>query len=114
MGFTIRRSDVAEVKPRLSEAMASLGADIRVDENVGKVSLIGMGLLNRPEYTARMMSALSAADIPTSWISTSQLRTSVTTPLASTAAALSALHREFSPEWGEIAKDEIAREETHA
>jgi aspartate kinase len=102
MGFTIRRSDVREVQPRLQEALADVGAEIRIDENVGKVSLVGMGLLNRPQYTARMMSTLSSANISTSWISTSQLRTSVTMPLAHTKAAISALHREFEPEWNEI------------
>src|SRR5262249_7057484 len=76
MGFTMRRKDSEEALSTVRQAMAGIGATIRVDENVGKVSLIGMGLLNRPEYVARMLSALSAAGISTSWISTSQIRTS--------------------------------------
>jgi len=95
MGFTVRRSDVPEIRPALEEALAALGGAVVVEANVGKLSLIGMGLLNRPEYTARMLAALSTAGIHTSWISTSQLRTSVTVPLDRLLDAVHILHREF-------------------
>lgn len=95
MGFTIRRSDVAEVGPALARAAAEHGGDIRVDEDVAKVSLIGMGLLNRPEYVARMTAALAAAGIATSWVSSSQLRASVTVPADRRVQALGLLHKEF-------------------
>jgi aspartate kinase len=95
MGFTVRRTDVTETLPTIRDAMAGVGATIRVDENVGKLSLIGMGLLNRPEYTARMLSALADAGIFTSWLSTSQIRTSVVIPLDRVLGAVQLLHDEF-------------------
>ncbi|HEX2298503.1 MAG TPA: ACT domain-containing protein, partial [Pseudonocardiaceae bacterium] len=95
MGFTMPRKDVHEALRGMRDAMHGLGATIRVDENVGKLSLIGMGLLNRPEYTARMLSALSSAGIPTSWVSTSQLRTSVVIPQDRVLDAVRLLHDEF-------------------
>jgi aspartate kinase len=95
MGFTMRRTDVDEVLSTVRDAMNELRAAIHIDENVGKLSLIGMGLLNRPEYTARMLSALSTAGIPTSWLSTSQLRTSVVIPLGRMLDAVQLLHDEF-------------------
>lgn len=95
MGFTMRRKDVGETLSTIREAMAGVGATIHVDENVGKLSLIGMGLLNRPEYTARMLSTLAAADIPTSWLSTSQIRTSAVIPLDRVLGAVRLLHDEF-------------------
>jgi aspartate kinase len=95
MGFTMRRKDSEEALSTVRQAMAGIGATIRVDENVGKVSLIGMGLLNRPEYVARMLSALSAAGISTSWISTSQIRTSVVIPQDRVLGAVRLLHEEF-------------------
>jgi aspartate kinase len=95
MGFTMRRADVAKTLSAVHDAMTGLGATIHVDENVGKLSLIGMGLLNRPEYTARMLSALNAANIPTSWLSTSQIRTSVVIPLDRVINAVRLLHDEF-------------------
>lgn len=95
MGFTLRRGEAADIESALREALATAGADLRVDDQVAKVSLIGMGLLNRPEYAARMVAALSAVGVPTGWIWTSQLRVSVIVPLASGTDAVTALHREF-------------------
>jgi aspartate kinase len=93
MGFTVRRSDVVEVRLALEKAAEDGG--VRVDEGVAKVSLIGMGLLSRPTYVARMLAALATADIPTSWVFTSQVRASVTVPRDRVAAAVALLHQEF-------------------
>jgi aspartate kinase len=95
MGFTIRRSDVDDVRAALEKATGSRGGDVRVDDTVGKVSLIGMGLLNRPVYVARMTAVLAAAGIATSWVSTSQLRASVTVPRDRVCDAVTLLHEEF-------------------
>jgi aspartate kinase len=95
MGFTIRRSDLGDVRAPLERHVRGADGVVHVDENVGKLSVLGMGLLNRPAYTARMLSALTAAGIPTSWISTSQLRTSAVIPLDRLAEAVLLLHREF-------------------
>jgi len=93
MGFTVRRSDVVEVRLALEKAAEDGG--VRIDENVAKVSLIGMGMLSRPTYVARMLAALSTAEIPTSWVFTSQVRASVTVPRDRVAAAVALLHEEF-------------------
>jgi aspartate kinase len=95
MGFTIRRSKVGQVRAALHRLAAGFGGGAHFDEDVGKVSVVGMGLLSRPEYTARFMAALAGAGIPTSWISTSQARLSVIVPQDRTAAAVDAVHREF-------------------
>jgi aspartate kinase len=95
MGFTIRRSQADSVRVPLHKVTAAFGGGVHFDENVGKVSVVGMGLLSRPEYTARLMAALAAAGIPTSWISTSQMRLSVIVPRERTTDAVEVLHREF-------------------
>lgn len=95
MGFTMRRADVEETLSTVRDVLVGLGATINVDENVGKLSLIGMGLLNRPEYTARMLATLSAAGIPTSWLSTSQIRVSAVIPHDRVQGAVQLLHDEF-------------------
>ncbi|RFS84437.1 aspartate kinase [Actinomadura spongiicola] len=95
MGFTIRRGEADTVRAALHEVATAFGGGVHVDEDVGKVSVVGMGLLSRPEYTATLMSALAAAGIPTSWISTSQLRLSVIVPRERTVDAVATLHREF-------------------
>jgi aspartate kinase len=95
MGFTVRRSDLGDVRGPLERCIGDTEGMLHVDDNVGKLSLIGMGLLNRPAYTARMLAKLSDARIPTSWISTSQLRTSAVVPLDRLGEAVQLLHREF-------------------
>ncbi|MEV6752865.1 aspartate kinase [Streptomyces sp. NPDC051214] len=95
MGFTIRRSQAGPVRAALHELTDAFGGGVHFDENVGKVSVVGMGLLSRPEYTARLMAALAAAGIPTSWMSTSQMRLSVIVPRERTVDAVETLHREF-------------------
>jgi aspartate kinase len=102
MGFTIPRKDGDRAIPAVRKAVADLGATMQVDKNVGKLSLIGMGLLNHPQYTARMLSALTRADIPTSCLSTSQLRTSVVIPLDRVASAVRLLHNEFGLNTGDL------------
>jgi aspartate kinase len=100
--FSIRRSSLGEVIAPLRHYVAGLGGEIHIDENVGKLSLIGTGLLNHPEYTARMLSILAAAGIATSWISTSQLRTSVLVPRNRLIETVSLLHHEFQLGKGEF------------
>jgi aspartate kinase len=95
MGFTIRRSQVGQIRAALHELAVGFGGGVHFDENVGKVSVVGMGLLSRPEYTARLMAALAGAEIPTSWISASQSRLSVIVPQDRTVAAVDVLHRAF-------------------
>jgi aspartate kinase len=95
MGFTMRRKGIEETLSTVRKTILNIGATIHVDENVGKLSLIGMGLLNRPEYTARMLSTLAGAGIFTSWLSTSQIRTSVVIPLDRVLGAVQLLHDEF-------------------
>ena len=95
MGFTIRRSEADRVRDALHDVAVGFGGGVHFDENVGKVSVVGMGLLSRPEYTARLMAALAEAEIPTSWISTSQARLSVIVPQDLTVAAVDALHTAF-------------------
>ncbi|MGW1279624.1 aspartate kinase [Streptomyces tsukubensis] len=95
MGFTIRRSQADSARAALHETASAYGGGVHIDENVGKVSVVGMGLLSRPEYTARLMAALAAAAIPTMWISTSQMRLSVIVPRERTTEAVEVLHREF-------------------
>jgi aspartate kinase len=108
MGFTVRRTDVAEITAPLQRFTAALSGRVVVDENVGKLSIVGMGLLNRPAYTARMLSALSRAGIFTSWISTSQLRTSAIVPLDKVLDAVDVLHSEFNLDRAEQPADRMA------
>lgn len=95
MGFTIRRGDTDRIRLALADLTGHSQVSLRVDDDLGKVSVVGMGLLSRPEYAARMISALAAEGITTSWISTSQLRASAIVARHRVVRAVEVLHREF-------------------
>ncbi|MEV4949572.1 aspartate kinase [Streptomyces sp. NPDC053755] len=95
MGFALHGSRLAPAREALRRIAAGLGCDTEVDEKVGKVSLVGVGLLNRPDYTARMLALLSRMGVTPSWVSSTQLRVSVIVPLDRVLEAVTALHQEF-------------------
>ncbi|GDY32756.1 aspartate kinase [Gandjariella thermophila] len=95
MGFTARRSDIPRLVDELRALVSAVDGTVVLDENIAKISLIGTGLLNRPEFTARLLAGLDAAGISTGWIATSQLRVSVTVPQERVTDALALLHKEF-------------------
>jgi len=107
MGFTIRRSDLDIVREPLRRTAEALQGQVRIDERVGKVSLIGVGLLNRPDCTAQMLAALRDAGIETSWITTSQMRASAVIALDRLLPAVALLHEVF-----ELAKPALQPEES--
>lgn len=95
MGFTARRDELPPLLPELKALVADAGGSVVLDEDVAKVSLLGTGLLNRPQFTAAMLAALADAGIATSWISTTQLRVSVVVAADRVAEAVGLLHKEF-------------------
>jgi aspartate kinase len=95
MGFTVHRDHLDRLLEPLRRAVTPAGGRVDVDTGIGKVSLIGTGLLNRPEIVARLLGTLAEAGITTSWVSATQLRTAVTVPLASVGDAVALLHDRF-------------------
>lgn len=95
VGMTVRRPDVPAVRRSMREMAAKWGGWAEVNEEVGMLSVVGTGLLSRPEYAARMLSALSGAAIATSAVSASQLRISVTVPETEVLRGVGVLHSEF-------------------
>ncbi|MGO1051417.1 aspartate kinase [Crossiella sp. CA198] len=95
LGFALHRRDLPVAQDLLAQLAAELGCVTELDEQVGKLSLVGTGLLNRPEYTVRMLLALAAAGITPSWGATTQLRSSVIIPADRLTEAVTTLHREF-------------------
>ncbi|MVO88522.1 aspartate kinase [Streptomyces sp. p1417] len=104
MGFATRRGDFAAARPALASLALAHGGELRVDEQVAKVTVVGTGLANRPESTARMLSALARAGIATTWILTSQIRASALIPQKRLEEAVRVLHTAFALDVGEQAE----------
>ncbi|WP_137994284.1 aspartate kinase [Streptomyces vilmorinianum] len=95
IALTVHRSHSAAVVRSFGELALSPRDQVAVDDRVAKVSIIGKGLLSRPEYAARMLSSLTGSGIAAGSLSASQLRVSVTVPGHEAARAVSLLHSEF-------------------
>ena len=70
-------------------------SEITLDENVGKVSLIGAGMKSHPGVTATFCEALSEAGVNIELISTSEIRISVLCKESQLDDAVRALHDAF-------------------
>ena len=69
--------------------------DLRYDDDIAKVSLVGAGMRSHPGVSATFFRALSDAGVNVEMISTSEIRISVVTRTESAAAAVQAVHTAF-------------------
>lgn len=94
-GFTVTAAGAALLREPLAHLAAAYDGEVVAAAAAGKVSVVGTGLLSRPYVAARVMSALSSAEIAPSWIGASQTRVSAVVPVAETVRAAAVLHRAF-------------------
>jgi aspartate kinase len=93
--FAVPRDDVAAVHAMLTTDGTISAAEIEVDDSVGKVSLVGRGLLSNMGYVSRALATLADLGISARSLSSSQSRISVLVPADQMVDAVKALHREF-------------------
>jgi len=98
VAFTVRRSDFAEARRVAGEVADFLGGAVEGEENLGKVSVVGTGMLNRPGYAARMFASLGEAGIPIRMVSTSEIQVTCVVPAERVEEAVRQLHRDFELE----------------
>jgi aspartate kinase len=98
VAFTVRRSDFAEARRLAGEVANSLGGAVEGEENLGKVSVVGTGMLNRPGYAARMFASLGVAGIPIRMVSTSEIQVTCVVPAERVEEAVRQLHKDFELE----------------
>ncbi|MEI7029428.1 aspartate kinase [Streptomyces pratensis] len=95
IGLTVHRSHVADVSRSFRDLTAARRGGVEVEDKVAKVSIVGQGLLSRPEYASRMLASLVGSGINARSLSASQLRVSVTVPSGEAVRAVGLLHDEF-------------------
>jgi len=69
--------------------------DIRYDDAIGKVSIVGVGMRSHPGVTAKFFAALADADVNIDMISTSEIRISVVVEADAVDRAVRAAHTAF-------------------
>ena len=96
IAFTVPSSSVETAKKVLEENKDSMGFDeIKVREDLCKLSIVGAGMVNNPGVAAMMFEALAAADVNIDMISTSEIKVSVLISKDDSERAMRAVHDKF-------------------
>jgi aspartate kinase len=100
--FTLSRGELRRAEGLMPGICASVGSDGYVaDGNLGKVSIVGVGIQTAHGYAARMFRALFDAGINIELISTSEIRLTCIIDAARVPDAVRALHDAFQLETAE-------------
>ena len=94
--FTIKSGDVNKTRKLIKLNKKINFKKMKVDKDVSKVSIIGVGMITTPGVTYRMFQALSEKKINIMVISTSEIKISVLISKKHLVKAVAALHKEFS------------------
>ena len=104
IAFTINEDDLDEAMQTLkSEKDTVQAAEILIDKDIAKVSIVGAGMVDRPGIAADMFRALAEKDINIKMISTSEIKISCLVDKLNANEAIKALCKEFGLESKEIA-----------
>jgi aspartate kinase len=96
MEFTVGKRDAARAVEIVRAAQGEIGfADMDVDEDVAKVSVIGVGMRSHAGVAKTMFSALASRGVNIQVISTSEIKISVLIEAAYTELAVRALHAAY-------------------
>jgi aspartate kinase len=95
--FTIPKTDLARAKPLIEEvAQKILGAKhVRYDEDIAKVSIVGLGMRSHAGVAAKMFKTLAENNINIQAISTSEIKVSCLVAAKYTELAVRVLHDAF-------------------
>ena len=98
VAFTVRRGDFQRALKISGEVVDSLGGEVEGAEELGKVSVVGTGMLNRPGYAAKMFDLLGEAGIPIRMVSTSEIQVTCVLAADRVEEAVRVLHKGFELE----------------
>ncbi|MDK1025492.1 MAG: aspartate kinase [Gammaproteobacteria bacterium] len=94
--FTVHRDDYDQTLEILTKVSESIGArEIRGDNKIAKLSLVGVGMRSHAGVASRMFAVLAAESINIQMISTSEIKISVVIAERYLELAARALHSEF-------------------
>jgi len=94
--FTLAKSDLVRAKPFIEEVSRRLGSqEVRYDEDIVKVSIVGLGMRSHAGIAAKMFRIMAAEGINIQAISTSEIKVSCLIHAKYTELAVRALHDGF-------------------
>ncbi|MCU0701616.1 MAG: aspartate kinase [Myxococcaceae bacterium] len=94
--FTVGKADLTKAHDVVKKVTKALAAgEITTDQDIAKVSIVGVGMRNHSGVAARMFRTLSKEGINIMAISTSEIRVSCVIPSKYAELAVRSLHTEF-------------------
>lgn len=96
MTFTVPRTDFKKALLIVEESAKKIGAEaVKTDENIAKVSIIGVGMRSHSGIASKMFETLSREGVNISMISTSEIKVSCVIDDKYTELAVRVLHEAF-------------------
>jgi aspartate kinase len=96
VAFTVPKSDFAKTLQIVKETVRAIGGkEVSADENIAKVSIVGVGMRSHAKVANQMFSALANEGINIQMISTSEIKISCIIDSKYTELAVRALHDVF-------------------
>ncbi len=96
ISFTVDKPDLAKATRVMDALKGAVGfRQALADENIGKVSIVGVGMRSHPGVAARMFDVLAKESINIEMISTSEIKISVIVDVAKGEQAMRAIHGAF-------------------
>ena len=104
IAFTIDKGDLPKTLAVLDKLKTTLNAtDIKVDDDIAKVSIVGAGMIDRPGIASTMFETLANLNINIRMISTSEIKISCLVDKNDAQRAVQELHKVFELECDEVA-----------
>jgi aspartate kinase len=99
ISFTVPRNELAVTLEAVQQAVEVLGAgEVTHDDNVAKVSAVGLGMAKQSGVAEKMFAALAGEHVNIQMITTSEIKLSVLVEREAGIPALRAVHRAFELE----------------
>lgn len=96
LSFTVDKPDLAKARATIEALKADVAyQEVDSDENIAKLSLVGVGMKSHSGVAAKMFEALAADNINILMISTSEIKISVLIEISKGDQAVRAVHRAF-------------------
>ncbi len=95
ISFTVNQTDLPGAQKALQAIAGDLGVAFLIDNDMGKVSIVGAGMKSYPGVAAKMFGTLAAAGVNIEMISTSSIKISCVIKRGQVKKAVQALHEAF-------------------
>ena len=96
ISFTTDKAELLKARKAIDSLKDKIGfREVIADENIGKLSIVGVGMRSNPGVAAKMFETLAQIGVNIAMISTSEIKVSVAIDLTKGEEAMRAVHQAF-------------------